>query len=354
MGTWIDEHDIPALVHGARYLGCGGGGDSRLMQLLTIQALRTHGPVSLLSSFECEDEEWVAPVALIGSNLIFNEKLLGGHELTAAIRGLEREKGIFIRAVMGLEVGGVNVLTPVLTAALTGLPLIDCDGMGRAFDKICKTTFHAFGVPLAPLLLVNGQGEGHILRHPSNLELERQASQRVVEMGGWAAVACYPMQGKQIKEVAIHQSFSLAKLIGEQVLAVGEDISAIEAVLSDVFGNSIYGKPRKLIEGKVTELQRHFNGESTTGTMIVEGTGLYTGEQLEVAFHHEYLAVKQDNQILTSIPDLICVWNVDTGQPILVEELEQNRKIWVLTIPSPSLLKNPKVLDVVVPEGLRK
>ena len=41
-----------------------------------------------------------------------------------------------IVAVMSAEIGGMNALEPLVVSARTGLPVVDCDGMGRAFPEL--------------------------------------------------------------------------------------------------------------------------------------------------------------------------------------------------------------------------
>ena len=41
---------------------------------------------------------------------------------------------------MPMEAGGVNSMLPIAAARL-GLPMVDCDGMGRAFPELPMVTF---------------------------------------------------------------------------------------------------------------------------------------------------------------------------------------------------------------------
>jgi uncharacterized protein len=356
MKKQLTEQDIPSLACGARYLGSGGGGDSKLLELLVLRAVREEGPVTLMSPIAIGDREWVIPAAILGSPTIFNEKLITGTEIPTAIRMLEKEKGISASALMGLEIGGMEAMVPVLAAALLKLPLLDCDGMGRAFPELHMTTFHAFGIQSSPLMLMNDRGFCSMISEDSNKKVESVARLKVMEMGGWAAIAGYPMQGMAVKEVAIHHTFSLAIRLGEAVKAAQDNIDKIVGALVRTFENSIYGRPSKLIEGKLVDLQRNLVGGLLSGTLIVEGTGFFVGEQVEVLFKNEYLFAKKGEQALAMVPDLICVLDADTGIPITIEELENHRKVWIVAIPSPSLLKDSKMLEIVGPRsfGLNK
>ena len=41
---------------------------------------------------------------------------------------------------------GVNSMIPIVVAAKLGIPLVDCDGMGRAFPELPMVTFHLNGM----------------------------------------------------------------------------------------------------------------------------------------------------------------------------------------------------------------
>ncbi|MBA4493309.1 DUF917 domain-containing protein [Paenactinomyces guangxiensis] len=349
MDKAIDEQGIRHLACGSRFLGAGGGGNSYALELLAIQVIRDMGPVPLLSAFELGDMEWVIPVGIMGSPTILSEKILSGRELIQAIRILESEKGISAGAVAGLEIGGMNAITPVLAAALSRLPLLDGDGMGRAFPELQMTTYHSFGIQAAPFIMVNEQGAIHRMTGISNWEVEHQARRKVTEMGGWAAFAGYPMPGLEVREVIIQQTFSLAKRLGEAVSLAKEDVDRVMEALVRTFENSIYGCPYKLMEGKVVNLERDIIGGLLNGALVVEGTGIHVGEQLKILFKNEYLLAGHGEQPLAMVPDLICVLDADTGYPIMIEELENHRKVWVLAIPAPSLVRDAKMLEVVGP-----
>lgn len=52
---------------------------------------------------------------------------------------------------------------------------------------------------------------------------------------------------------------------------------------------------------------------------------------------------------MAMVPDIVCVLDADSGLPVMIEELETHMKVWVIAIPSPLMLRHPKMLDVVGP-----
>lgn len=349
MGMYLEEKDVDAIACGAMFLGAGGAGDTILLQIMAKQAIRENGPVRLLSPFALPDDAWVVTMSMMGSPAVHYEKMMSGYELIAALRRLEEEKLITAHALTSLEIGGINAITPILAAALTGLPLVDCDGMGRAFPECQMTTFHAFGAKASPFIICadNGKCESH--QHESNIEIERTARISMTNMGGSVASASFPMLAKQLQEVAIHHTFSVCKRIGEAVLSSGSDVQRVYGSLAAELQNSIYGKPHKLIEGKIVELQRYLQDGFLRGELLIEGSGFHHTEQIEIRFQSEYLLARQGERLLATVPDLICVLAADSGLPLLIDELEQQMKVWVIAIPCPIILRHPKMLDFVGP-----
>src|SRR5688572_21076460 len=113
----VDEVEDIAL--GAAVLGTGGGGDPYIGKLMAQAAIREHGPVQLLSLDEdgIRDDEWAAPVAMMGAPTVMIEKMPGGEEAVQAFRALQSFLGKPIRYTYSIEAGGLNSTVPIALAA---------------------------------------------------------------------------------------------------------------------------------------------------------------------------------------------------------------------------------------------
>ena len=56
---------------------------------------------------------------------------------------------------MAGEIGGGNGVLPLAIAAELGLPLVDADGMGRAFPEGPQVSMHVAGLSPAPVFLTD-------------------------------------------------------------------------------------------------------------------------------------------------------------------------------------------------------
>jgi uncharacterized protein len=49
------------------------------------------------------------------------------------------------------------------------------------------------------------------------------------------------------------------------------------------------------------------------------------------------------------VPDLICIVDLDTAEPVTTEVIRYGLRVAVLGIPAPKMLKSPEALEVVGP-----
>ena len=138
--TLLDLEALDEIALGATVLGTGGGGDPTLGKLMAQQAVARHGPIQLLPLDEVPDEEWIIPTAMMGAPTVLVEKIPSGTEVLDAFRMLERRLHCRAVATLSIEAGGVNSMIPMVVAASLGLPIVDADGMGRAFPEIQMVT----------------------------------------------------------------------------------------------------------------------------------------------------------------------------------------------------------------------
>src|SRR5689334_16497763 len=140
LGT-LDDH-----ARGCAILGTGGGGDTYASVLAARAALEQHGSVDVLDLQTMPDDALILPVSGWGAPTVGIEKLASGQEGAALVRMAERWFGRPVEALMIGEIGGGNGVDPVTWAAALGLPLVDADGMGRAFPEGDMAVMHVAGV----------------------------------------------------------------------------------------------------------------------------------------------------------------------------------------------------------------
>ena len=78
------------------------------------------------------------------------------------------------RRITGLicaEAGGYNTFEPLLVAAHTGLPLLDVDGMGRAFPELQMFCPCIYGLKPYPAAVTDDKGETIVCTHADGAKL---------------------------------------------------------------------------------------------------------------------------------------------------------------------------------------
>ncbi|GAA3873629.1 DUF917 domain-containing protein [Leifsonia kafniensis] len=345
----IDENDVEEIALGAAVLGTGGGGDPHVGALIAQRLIRLNAPVRMISLDELSDDDFVVPVGGIGAPSVNIERILAESELSHVIEAIERAVGRKVTAVMPIEVGGGNSMIPIATAALTGLPIVDADAMGRAFPEAQMVTYHLAGYGPGTTVLVDHHGN-EIVTRPINGEWsERLARAAVIEMGGSATMIDYAYEGSVVKECAIPGTLTAAKRIGQILLGRGsttgaglrddERIDALCAELDAV----------RLFDGKVTDLQRQFEGGFTKGAAELDGVGAYRGSAFRLDFQNEMLLARRDGELAAVTPDLIAVLDLATGRPITTESLRYGARVTVIGMPCHAKWRTPIGIETAGP-----
>lgn len=341
----LNPEDIEDLAAGASVLGGGGGGDPYMSKLTAQQAIATHGPVGVMDPDELDDLDLIVPLGMIGAPTVVLERPFAADTFFRAFNMLEQHLGRPVRATMPIEIGGFNALIPIVTAARLGLPLVDADGMGRAFPEIQMTAFTIQDVAAGPLALADDRGNQTIVEPADNFWAEKLVRSLVVDMGCAAASALYPITGQQLKAASIRHSISLAMQIGRAFRSVRDaDRGPIEAVRRMLGGAVIF-------QGRVVDVQRHADTGFARGEAIVEGAGHHRASTLTIQFQNEYLIASTEDAILATTPDLIDIFDARTYAPIPVEALRYGFQVIVLGIPCNPVWRTPIGLDLVGPQA---
>lgn len=345
------EH-VEDLARGAAILGTGGGGDPYLGALMLRQALQDGGEVELIDAEALADDDFVVPFAMMGAPTVLVEKIPSGAEMTAVLRMMERFVARRARALLCAEIGGVNALLPLVLGARSGLPVVDGDGMGRAFPQLQMTTFHICGVPASPMVMADEHESTVVLDTRAAAELERLARHLVVAMGGSASVCLYPMDGRAARRALVRGTISLALGLGRAVRearSAGADPFA--ALIAYLQGTAHYQHCRVLFSGKTVDLHRETTGGFAQGQVLIDGLGGCAGRRLALQFQNEHLIAREGGRVLTIVPDLIAMLDSATAEPITTEGMKYGQRVTVLGISAAPIMRTPAALAVFGPQA---
>lgn len=346
MGTKIGEQEINDIALGAAILGTGGGGDPYIGKLMAITAIRKHGPVALVDPKEVPDDWFIIPTAGMGAPTVLVERIPRGDEAYLSLKSIERYVGRKADATMPVEAGGVNSTIPFVAAAHAGIPVVDADGMGRAFPEVQMETFSIYGIQGSPMAIRDERGNSALLETIDNYFLESLARGLTIRLGGSAHTAAYSMLGKEMKRASVHNSVSLALKIGKTIReAMEKKESPLEALVKITEGTN-YGKAIPLFSGKIVDVERRTTAGFAIGTTIIEGLNEYAGRTMKIRFQNENLMASIDGEIVATVPDLICILDMETAQAITTENLRYGYRVTVVGIPTPEIMRTEEALHV--------
>lgn len=336
--------EIEDIALGAALLGAGGGGDPYVGKLVAIGAVQECGPVTLLDPDEVPDDALVVPIAMMGAPTVLAEKAIGGDEYKTLYDIVSTFYGKPIYAFMPIEAGGVNSMLPIAAAARLGLPLVDCDGMGRAFPELQMVTFTIGGASATPMALVDEKGNSVIFRTVTNKWTEELARAVTMSCGGSVSISLYAMEGRFMKEYGVHNIVTRSERLGSAIRKVKEvtDQTPEEAFLSITEGF-------KLFKGKISDVLREVRGGFNFGKVVLEGIGDYKGQSAYVEFQNENLTAVVDGEMLATTPDLICLVDTETFTPVPTDALKYGKRVMVVGLKCFPLWRSKEGLDLVGP-----
>jgi DUF917 family protein len=337
----LDASNLPALARGCALLGAGGGGDTELPLLMALRAVEESGPVPVVALAALPDDGLVMPCGSIGSPAVATERVWSGDEGLVLRDTVEAIRGARVCALMPVQAGGANGLLPVTWAARLGLPLVDADGMGRAFPGLQQTAMHVAGVAAGPLVLTDGRANTLVLRPADDDWADRLARGAARTLGGVCAGALYLMTVKQARVAAIDGSISRALGLGDAVGAPGQGRLAVaEAVGAEL-----------LMLGRVVDVERRSDDGFVRGSATVAGTAAFAGRQLRLELQNEFLLAIEDGVVRAAVPDVISVLASDTGDPVSAERLAYGERVAVLALPAPAVWRSDAGLSVSGPRA---
>jgi DUF917 family protein len=342
----VPASEIEALAIGAWILGTGGGG-SPYHAYLNVRQLYAGGhQVRLMDPEALQDDALVAVVSTMGAPLVGQERLVDPQNAVRAVMMMQEYLGRDFDAVMSVEVGGSNALQPFLVAALTGLPVVDADAMGRAFPEAQMNSFAIGDLAMVPQTLCDVRGlETVVTKVPTWKWMERVARKVCTEYGSTAATCKAPRTGREVKDWGVLYTTTKAIAIGKAVLAARRAHTDPVAAVLELEGG------KRIFTGKMADVQRRTTEGFLRGTAQMDGLEADRGNRMEIAFQNEFTVCTIGGVARAMTPDLICVLDTVSGEAIGTETLRYGQRATVIALPAAPVLLTPKGLQHVGPRA---
>jgi len=350
----IDKEAISEITLGASILATGGGGDPEIGLLWTYKVIDEGKEILMVDPMDVPDDIQTASTACLGAAIVLTEKPPSGEVLNLAMGRLERYLGRPIQATIPLECGGVNSPVAYAAAGELGVPVIDVDGMNRAFPELQMTSWVTHGVHSSPTVSVDNRKNVTVIDTGDDDVLAETLARRVaMAYGGISWIATYPLTGKQVKETSILYSQSIAWAVGRAVMrARREHLDPIEELLKSLKKErNVEGF--RVFSGKIVDINRDFGSETnkgfTLGSVTVDGIDTYKGQTASLDFQNEWLNLRIDGKVLCLPPDLIAILDSETGEPIRTDIMKYGYRGTIVLIPAHERMRTVKGIEMFGP-----
>lgn len=341
----ITAADVADIALGSSLLGAGGGGDPYTGSLVALGAIKEFGPVQLLDVDEVPDEWFVAPICGVGAPSVLAEKGLNGGEFQTLIDAIEQVHGRKLDAFLLSEVGGLNSVVPIAAAGRAGIPLIDADGMGRAFPGIQQDTFSLNGVPTSPMAFADEKGNVAVLNTVDNDWMETIGRAVTSAVGGQVLTLGSCMSGAKMKGSVVRGSLTKAQQVG-RIIRTAKELAQAAQAEGDVNATPEQAFLRetgavKLIAAKIVDVRREVRGAFNFGTIALEGIREDKGRSAQVDFQNENLVARVDGKLAAMVPDLVCLVDAETFIPVTTDALKYGKRVLVVGLPCDPVWRTP-------------
>jgi len=337
-------------------LGSGGGGNSYYGQLVAHRLLVNDAAVRVIDVDEMVPDSFAITPAVVGAPLVCLEK---PPSLVALHAGLESVRNALhgsVTAFFSVEIGGLQCIFPLLLAAEAGLPLLDGDGMGRAFPELQMTTFSIYGTTrglphalsgdrgliLADPLSHKNSAEPEFPDDPPGIRFER-AVRKICTAHGGLIYLTSAFDQKSLSRTLVRGSISLALRIGHAIESARQGNKDPIGAITEA------GDGKRFIAGKIVDVERKFRGGHDWGIVRLEGVEEDRGRVAEISFKNEYLILTLNGEVALTVPDLIAMAETETGTPVTTDILRQGLRVTVVGLPASPLLTTPAALKSVGP-----
>ena len=349
----LNREDLVNILYGAAILGTGGGGSLTEGIELIDEALAA-GKTFRLASFDD-----LAPEDLIGtpygcgaiSPLTEAERKKYARLPEAqenfyilCMKQMEAYMGKELKAVISTELGGHNTATALYCGAMADKLIVDGDPAGRSVPGLQHSTYYLHNVPMCPISVMNKFGEGAVVTSVFDDErAEDLVRALAVVSQNIVAVMDHVKTAEVLKNAVIRGAISQSEAIGKAFLTAkaqgGDFVSAVTEA----------GKGKPMFRGVVTKSTYETRDGFTFGDTEIRGAGEYAGHTLRVWYQNENIISWLDGEIFVTVPDLICLFDLDEKMPQLNPYAREGENVAVIALPAPNEWTTQRGLEIFGP-----
>jgi DUF917 family protein len=330
---YLTMTDVELAVAGGSLLAGGGGGwveHGRTLGRLAIE----RGPPAFAGIDEVAQDGALVTASLVGANSSPTAYLEPEHYIRAAQLLSDRYDGQ-IAGFISSENGSSTTLNGWLQASAFNLPVVDapCNGRAHPTGKMGSlglgSGYHALQVAVG-----GDPTTGSYVEVVASGTIETAANvirAAAVQAGGVVAVARNPVSVAECRERAAVGGISFALELGRRVT----DARSERGGRATVEAAAEFLKGEDIGEGRVVAVKRETVGGFDIGTVRISDRG---GSDIDISGYMEYVVVEVDGRRAATFPDLIVLFEAESGDVVSFAEIGEGREVIVFTASKEGLL----------------
>lgn len=342
----LSREDVADILYGATIFGAGGGGELEEGFDLLDTAVAAGKTFRLADLSDVPDDAVIATPYLLGALSETPEAetaLYDGlprameHPLLLAHRRMETHLGEKIYGSVPCELGGSNTAVPFFIAAMTGGVAVDADPAGRAVPEITHSAYYLAGLPASPLAAANAFGEVMILDSIADDQRAETIVRALCQVSkNDIAAIDHALPARDLRGVLLPGTLRRAQALGK----LWRERRADPRNLINQLANKANGAV--VFEGLMEASDARTEGGFTLGEFFIAGTGAYEGSRYRVDVKNENMAGWKDEVLDCCIPDIISVFDLETGDVLTNPHKRVGNAVSVVVLPAPDVFKDEK------------
>ncbi len=344
-----DEPGLQALVYGGAVLG-GGGGGSLAAGLESVREALADGAPRIVPLTGIGDDTLLATLSAVGSAGRTSGATVGAAHFKRALDLFEPFSNRTVGGFIASEVGPRAVTYGLRESARSGLPVVDAPANGRAHPLFVMGSLGLHRQPRRATVTVavggvpGSSGYVEIAVRANVIKTARIVRDRAAQGGIALAVVRNPLPAAMVRHHAAVGALAFAQRIGRVLLAeLAAGPATVLAALARLMGGRI------VAHGYVASAALTEESGFTVGRISVICSD---GSALSIAVCNEFMALKVHGRTAIVFPDLIALFDRDTGLPLASTEVRVNRSVVIFTVPRRRLvlgspMRDPRLLAPV-------
>lgn len=335
--TLKSAEEVKDFVRGCTFFGTGGGGDPGVGLKFLLEDLKEGREIRWVDVSEISENAWTCTPFYMGSIAPLSPeakekmKKLGLAEervkrvLVKAVKELEECNKIKIKAIVPVELGGINTPSPLDTGVRLGIPVVDGDYSGRAVPEVCQATPTFFNKKLTPITCCDQWGNISIIKEAVNYDVGETLGKLISTVAfGLCGEAGFVMNGKDMKEAIIPGTLTKCLNVGKAIREAREKgKDPVEAAVKATEGWLLF-------KGKVSRRETEDREGYYWGTNTIEGVDEFKNHAFKIWFKNENHASWLDDKPWVTSPDIIEVVQLESAEPITNTDLKENEMVAVI------------------------